>query len=505
MSVEGPIVLWVEYLKSRHNLLRSLLMTIFTICTLSGCNVVSSTQEFEKLKSGKFSQKCTSGLGSYSLAYSTVTIEVKQFFTTGGGETKIKNVPTGSPTVNLTSSNHYPDNDHIYCLNFLESGAARDVVNVQFGTDAQLANFTKSDGTTGTGAEFLAARKNAEPNGLLASVISRNIDQTGVILRKIVRALFTLLSGNSNLDPGRSAQLGEAGAVPLTVAKIEFDPFDPDDILMVNRRLEEYGVCITLREYTYHSTELSAQRYCNNPSLADGEQYYSRYLRNAKKQGFLVKQLPKGIYYRPRQDYPLNVYVKDDPGYPGAWQLRKTAYISSENLSPVLSLGVNRAAFAEKRLILAFDNGNLIDYCMLKGSEVAGALEVPLEIIYGIVALPGNTIKAQVDLASGKQKLLKAQSDLLGVQNRYIKYLTEENKADHKVPDSGANLTAKTISQTTGGASFGRPQTKDKDGNDLSVISSPDLDLLTANAANDTAEKNLDNFCNRLQKSNLGS
>ena len=457
---------------------------------LAGCNVVSSTREFVRYQDGEVRQKCESGLGSYSLAYTTVSVEVYRFFTTAATDDgKVPGVPTGSPTVSITSGKHHPDNQHIYCLNYLEASSAHDVVSVLYGDSNDKAGLQTAGGFNLTTDK----RNEVNPNGLLASVISRNIDETGTIIRKIIRALFVLISGNgSAYDAGRALTVPDDKTDLRKQVSLEFDPFDRADMVMVNRRLHEYGVCITMGDYSYDTRSRSPSQFCEHPEYVHSPQYGSQLLARAEKQTFKVKHLPQGIYYRPRQSYPLYVYMKDDPGYPGEWKLRKTTYVSLENLSPVLSLGITRAMFAEKRIIMAFDNGNLLDVCLLKGSEVQGAIEVPLEIIFGAIALPGNVLKAQFELANGTNNLLTAQNALIAAQNNYIKYLADPEK--NKVSNAPTVLpkNAAADNRPSFAAPISGPKGDGKDNTNNPIVSLPKV-----------AEPDNYGFCDRLKDTNI--
>jgi hypothetical protein len=360
---------------------------------------MSSTQTFVERPDGSVVQSCASGLGSYSLAYSTIRVKVYQDF-------GANNQPVSGASLFVTPPTPHPDPKQKYCLNFLESGFADDKVQVVWSGAGDANDASKPEATR-------------SPNDLLALVVSKNIDRTGEIIRKLIRALFIALSRNPDSTFGRG--LNDAVETRLMTEQ-DVNPFDVPAMARLNKSLKEYGICITLGKYT-HSEMLSADAYCNSPDLSLSLSGLSRYAEVAQKQRYLVDKLPIGIFYRPKQSYSLFAYVRDDPDLGGPWHLRKVESVQLENISPVMVLGVSRALFAEHRVAFAFDNGNLVDFCLAKGSEVQGAVKIPVDIIYGIVSLPSATIEAELSLASGKKNLLDAQKRLIDAQNAYMEFL----------------------------------------------------------------------------------
>ncbi|MCZ4088720.1 hypothetical protein [Sinorhizobium psoraleae] len=209
--------------------------------------------------------------------------------------------------------------------------------------------------------------------GLLSVVASKNIDQTGEIIRNLIRAIFIFVSGDFGFSFNRLT--GTSERVMMTEQTV--DPFDLSAMAALNKSLREYGYCLTLGKYTFNTGRSSPESYCDRPDLSLSAAAAPPFLRAAKDQQNLVGTLPDGVFYRPRQPYQLFVYVRDDPGSGKAWELRMTKDVMLENLSPILALRVNRTIFAEYRTALAFDRGNLVDVCIAKGSEVLGGLQIP--------------------------------------------------------------------------------------------------------------------------------
>jgi hypothetical protein len=218
----------------------------------------------------------------------------------------------------------------------------------------------------------------------------------------------------------------------------DVNPFDVAALARLNRSIRQYGFCVNLGKFTYDVNVLTPDQYCNDPERALQAPARSPHLEAALHQNYLVKKLPTGIFYRPRQGYSLFVYVRDDPAV-GPWKLRKIDTIQLENISPIMVLEVNRSIFAEHRTAIAFDNGDLIEVCMAKGSEVEGFIQIPLDVVYGIVSLPSVTISAELELKSKQIGLLDAQKQVLTAQQAYLDFLA--GAAGSATKQSGVALT----------------------------------------------------------------
>jgi hypothetical protein len=405
--------------------------------TLAACQVMNSTQSFLETPDGRLSQTCSSGLGSYALPYSTIKVKVSQNF--------LNNEPVSGTAIFIDTQDpkRHPDPKQRYCLNFLESGFSDDTVGVYYGNASAKAR--NNDSNFSVDPDF----ESANSNGLLSLIISKNVDRSGETILKLLRAIFIFISPNPNFNFNRENE--EQNATPKTLTEQDVDPFNLQALANLNNDLRPYGFCITLGDYT-HDASLSPGDYCNKPGRALAESGLPQRTVIAGRQHRLVDPLPIGVFYRPRQPYTLFVYGRSDPEMGGPWQLIKTDTVMLENISPVLAVQVHRALFAEHRVALAFDNGNLLDICIAKGSELRGFVKIPLSIVYGIVSLPSQTIEAELSLAGNKQDLLDAQDKVITAQKSYIDSLLNQS-ADSK---TGAKPTASklTDSAPNGGPNF---------------------------------------------------
>ncbi|MER8859039.1 hypothetical protein NKI09_15455 [Mesorhizobium sp. M0757] len=378
--------------------------TISLFCTLlTGCQVIESSVEYKTLQDGRLQQHCTSAFGSYSLSYSTIKVTISQNYSNA------TNTPVGGAYLGPITPTRHPDGQHTYCLEFLESLVSDDKVDVYY-SGLGSANTAPTPDTV-------------KPNGLLQLVVSKNVDRTGEIIQKLLRLIFIIISG----APGDGFGRVNDGSTPRQMTEQDVNPFDVAALARLNRSIRQYGFCVTLGKFTYDVDALTPDQYCNDPERALEAPARSPHLQAALRQNYLVKKLPTGIFYRPRQGYPLFVFVRDDPAV-GPWRLRKVDTILLENISPIMVLGVNRSIFAEHRTAMAFDDGDLVDFCVAKGSEVEGFIQIPLDVVYGIVSLPSVTITAELELKAKQIGLLDAQKQVLIAQEAYLDFLADSSK-----------------------------------------------------------------------------
>ena len=335
---------------------------------------------------------CSSEAGAYSLSMTTWKFEIVRF-------------GAGPYVMNGLDEQAHTDPRFTYCLDYLASVLADDKLSVGYAS----AGAADPAGTT----------------GLLSYVASFAVDRSADIARDLIRTIFVALSGNAGFGANRLSGKA-ANEKPVTLGRFELDPLDPEEMASVNNQIKNYGFCLVLEDYTFNTDAASAGAYCSNP-FGVSRKYPSPEVTAQRAQRWLKPAAERGgILYRPRLPYTLSVYTKEDPRGSGAWALRKTTEVELENLSPIVSLGLNRAAFAESRVGLEFVNGVLSNFCVAKTSEIAGFIDVPLDIVYGIVSLPSETIKAEINRATASKELVKAETDLIAAQRQFIEF--EKNK-----------------------------------------------------------------------------
>jgi hypothetical protein len=378
--------------------LRKFCWLIAALLAVAGCNVAESyrismapTADGETSAGGP--PPCVSETGYYSLSMTTWSFKIKQI--PGAGEPYF---------ISELAPERHADPRFTYCLDYLANILADDSLSVGYSQDANIG--------TPTAAATRAS-------GLLSYVASFAVDQSAEVARKLIKAIFIVLSR----DPGFTGRFADPGTgEPITKGAYELDPLNPEEVAAINERIKLFGFCLVLDDYTYDSGGASVDAYCNAPQRVV-RQHPSQDLAGLREQRWL-KQKPErgGILYRPRLPYQLSVYTKDDPSGPERWALRETKTVNLENLSPIISMNLSRAAFAKSRVGLEFDAGVLTNFCVSKSSAVSSFIEIPLEIVYGLVALPSTTIRAEISRANETKDLVAAQTKLIAAQQQFLQF-----------------------------------------------------------------------------------
>jgi hypothetical protein len=332
---------------------------------LAGCALTDSTLLTDREKEGG----CIGGAGVYYLPRSVFSIEVKLD-------------ELGQPAIDVKRFAE-ADRTRAYCLDFLLSASAEETIIVE-----------KTE------------------KGLLSKVSSRSDDKSGAIAKNLIDAVFEAAKLGSG-GGARSLRPGPARHAVIPPFKAEYDPLNPGQAAMVNAELRTRGLCLVLWDAALGNAN-SVHEYCDNP------------LRNTTREKAMAgavfheeaTPLPRqtrGLVYRPR--LPYNYFLFERRGH--QWALRKTVTVLIENRSPVVALGVDRAMFAKRETTIEFHDGALHEIKIDKGSELAGAVEIPLQIANGVAALPGNIVKLQIDNTNKRANLIAAQQRLLEAQRAY--------------------------------------------------------------------------------------
>jgi hypothetical protein len=388
-------------LTKRSNIVRASVVLLFAGALASCMTVAESVVIYETpTANGAPGSSCHTKLGSYSLPKTFLHFHI-DMVTTPGSPKKDYALTDVSPMVKA-------DTRRTYCLDYLASAFADDLVTV-----------TRSSDVSGDSQQ------------LLRTVSSSAVDQTAIIIRTLIRAVFTALSA--------TLRAGSTDAVSEAVADFTFDPFNQAQSAVINERIRHFGFCFVLESFTFGpQTRDNVQSYCRNPigMTARPTEFATRY---AAYEATDIPPATPGIFYRPRANYELSIYAKDDPGGPGPWLPRRTMPVSLENISPVISVKIDRAAFTEKQIGLAFVQGDLAQVCIYKKSELVQFALIPLEVVKSIAALPTQMLQVQYDQITQSQALVAAENKLLQSQNKLLALQQNPNSAaDPGAPTGGA-------------------------------------------------------------------
>jgi|HubBroStandDraft_4_1064222.scaffolds.fasta_scaffold03785_4 hypothetical protein len=366
--------------------LRRWLGAALVASVLAGCNIMASGHvDFAEPPSDD-APACASALGSYSLPKAYLHIQV-------GLVPNVISVPdilvakATDPAVQVL---YHPDPSLVFCIDYLRSSLFHDIITV----------------------------RKAPKTSFLGAVMVNATDESVYIIESLLRAGFIVASGSSTFAP-RSTVI--AGA-PQILADLEYDPFNPEESTEVNVRLSALGFCVVLEDYTF-DRRIGIDQYCNAPSRY-GQRPVLITKAYMKAEATPADPHLPGLLYRPRVPYRLEIFHKADPKGTGPWQLYEMDSVTLENLSPVLSLDISRAAFANRTANFVFAQGALATACVSKGSELLGFSDIPLQIAKSIVALPAAIVSVRVDQINSQKNLVTAQQQLVQVQNAYVAALS---------------------------------------------------------------------------------
>lgn len=388
-------------------------LTLALITSLAAACTIAESYRIDPISSGQESGVCSSALGSYSLPKAYLHIKVTQ---TPPAAPDIAPPPAPAnppPLANVAVEVlRHPDQSLTYCLDYLGSPLSHDAITI------------KKWPTSGTGGK----------SPFLGGVIVNANDRSVYIIEALIRAAFIVASGSSGFQP-------REGTTPtVTLADLEYDPFDPRESAEANARLSQLGICLIFEGHTIQSTKVGIDQYCGAPRSHSTQlnMYTKAYL---KAEETPADPLLPGLMYRPRIPYRLAVYRKLDPAGPERWKLGATQIVELENFSPVLALDIRRAAFTDRVANFVFDTGTLTVACVSKASEAEGFVNIPLQISKSLVALPGAVFKVQIDQTTNQASLINAERQLYQVQQAYLQALNGQ-AATYQLPSGVATPTA---------------------------------------------------------------
>jgi hypothetical protein len=322
--------------------------------------------------------QCHSALGYYYLPRTLLSLQVKsdkalaqQFIIAWGVET-------------------HADRNQAFCLDYLASPAAIDNVVVQ-----------------------------RTEEGLLTSINASVEDRTPAIVTALVQTAenFAIAGARSTAVPGQVETLN-----------IQFDPFVWDELMLAKAELRRFGMCLYVEGFSF-STEgmtaaevrAAASRWCSTDAHAT-----PRY----DPRGYTFATLPvppevmrAGILYRPMATHRVVILRQKS----GVWELYQNKRIEMPNASPVLSIGVQRAAFTTRKTTLYFNNGTLTDVAVDKNSEAEGFVVIPLAVAKAITDIPAQIVQVRLADVQSHAALIQAQGNLVNATAQYAALVAANN------------------------------------------------------------------------------
>jgi len=356
-----------------------IVVTLCVAAALAGCSLVESQFADSPGVNGASAVNCATELAAYSLPKTNIEIAVAS----GDGSLTV------TPVVRS-------DRNFQYCLEFSTSPLADEGVQVKF-----------NKGSEATATPFLQ------------SISSNSVDETALVIRKLIRLGYNIAVAASVNREAHTAAPAVAAAPVIVPFDFEVDPFDGAEMAARNAQLAAAdNYCVVLEGFSFKLG--TVQQYCSDPVGTANAEATALAVPYTDGRDLISRNTP-GIYFRPRAMFTVDVYQR--PGRGGKWTLLKNKPMPFENISPVLSAGVDRAFFATEKVALVFNDGDLQQVCVQKGSEAVGFISIPIEVVYAVVGFPAAVIKAQVSSSQSYQALYQARQNLVNTQLQSIQYL----------------------------------------------------------------------------------
>lgn len=386
-----------------RRLISSLIVALGGALALAACDVTKSDRVEMTARFGDATPGCSSTLGWYALPKAYLHVRVER---TAGNPPALV-APAGDSlalVAGVVRVIQRPDPALTFCLDHINNPMSRDTVQVAKGQSS-----------------------------FLQSLIFNVTDQSGVVIQALARAVGVAVSGKADFREGKIDGLPQG-----LLADLQFDPFDAIDMARANATLTAYGFCMFVDDMSVLPGQ--AERFCNAPK---------RYPETPVTQKY--REMPRmdphgpGVFYRQKMTYRLNIYRRAPHE---GWALMNREAIALQNLSPVLSLDLTRAAFANKQVALGFEDGVLTTACIAKGSEALGFMDIPLAISRSLVALPADIVQVRIDQASKSKELVEAEANVLALQKALILALQTGSYASDGVKSKPTDITASIANYT---------------------------------------------------------
>jgi hypothetical protein len=308
--------------------------------------------------------RCHSALGTYFLPRALLSLSVSS-----DGST------ITPPTI---KTKMIAERKQTFCLDYLAAATSDDIVTVQ-----------------------------RDARGLLTSISSDVTDRTPEIAAALIEtaANVAVATGRSTLDVAGREQID-----------LDFDPFIWDELMMAKKALRRFGLCLYVEGHSFPTPSLSAAGLRAAASQWCSAEQPSRYVKDDALIGLPVSEsmARAGILYRPNIAFRVVILRKLDPGKSREpWQLHQSKMVEMPNASPVLSIGVSRTLFAQRKTTIKFDQGILTDVAIDKNSELVGFVSIPLAAAKAIVDVPAQIIKIRIADIGNQTALLNAQGALI--------------------------------------------------------------------------------------------
>lgn len=382
------------------------LALMWILCTaLLGCGKVIETKPYEASALGYAPTTCRSTLGAYYLPRALLSLSVESSAESGG--------ETGRLTANLSvlPTTMVADRAQPLCLDYLASPTSDDIVTVSRGE-----------------------------KGLLDKITSNVYDKTPEIADKLIQTAQQIAIAAGRSQTTTDAQIHDK-------LDLQFDPFVWEEMITAKTALRRFGYCLYVEDHSFPvhglsaaAVQAAAERWCSAsvpPRHRDSGEAFANLPVPPEVMSY-------GILYRPNIAHKIVIMRKRDPSGRDRWTLHQTKRVEMPNASPILAIGVERAAFARRITEISFRDGVLTDVTINKGSELERFAGIPLSVARAIVDIPAQIVQFRIIDIKGQTEILDAQGKLIQAVAEYKKTVNAADplSAAAAADDAGAPKSA---------------------------------------------------------------
>lgn len=386
---------------------------------------------------------CESELGAYHLArdYVKVTVSKKDVaFSSVASNWRIEVAAEPVPR---------PDTRRGYCLDFLSTPFARDIVRVvrndgmlvEVSTVIKTSGQVKAASYEGTqyltdeiiDGAFRSISGKTQEEVLTGSPLATTYRKLGgyrIPSRPAFGAFLTTEDAKAGLaaqnpegkelksEPLKPSHEERTSPTPNTLGyqpdrsllDIEYDPADPHEAAAANLGLKAYGYCLILNDGKVDPRDSAG--YCKDPVAFVRRRLGRPPGKSAPQETEYIKA-SGGILYQPRRRHELYIFRKGNLAASGGWVLHKQQSIALVNRAPVMAVAVDRTAFADRNTTLTFTKGALQSVRIDKDSELLGASKIVFAMVESIVLLPTAMLQLRFRNETNMGELLTKNKELL--------------------------------------------------------------------------------------------
>ncbi|WP_292075155.1 hypothetical protein [Mesorhizobium sp.] len=366
-----------------HRLYGVLLVMLLAV---GGCTAVLDTQNYAPEDQAR-GQGCIGSASSYSLPKGIIELQVVE------SEGVRQRYDVLAKSIKWVTDPAYGP----YCLDYLGSAFAEDALGIQ-----------KHDASEA-----------------LTRIANRSVDKSKDITISLLEAAGDAAAAAA--AGGRSVDLDSKISIDgktVVYANFELDPFDYNQMRMINDSLKKIGYCVFIDARENVFAPAWSNDLCSETGYPSAAPHFD--LKDPLGEQALpdpVAFTKRGILYRPAIGYTLVVMKRDDPTsrdysrFP--WYQQRAVDVQLPNGAPLFLLEIKRSFFVERVTDVTFDHGVPNDITIAKKSELNAVADVIVRAVQIAVQVPMRALTIRLNQAQNEQKLIAANSQLIKAIDEY--------------------------------------------------------------------------------------